>query len=117
MSCASFEFVAGSDYRINLTALDEDGEPLDLTGYTIDVRLLGTGLDVTKTTGAGVTHATQSGATIGLAEILFVSTDTDAIVHPEKKTALLGYKITAPDLTEKEFPPAQVVINGRLVMT
>lgn len=118
MSCGTLgTFTSGRDISIPLSFTDTAGAPLDLTGYTIDARIFGTGLDLTKTTGAGITHGVQSGATLGTASLRIEDTDTAAIEFGTRVVCTLEVRLTAPGGDTPDLPGgrATLVFDGALV--
>jgi hypothetical protein len=78
---AEYTVYRGTEAPITFTVVDGDGDPLDLTGYTLNFRATQrpvATLTISKATGSGIVHATQSGATIGQATLTLVAADTSS---------------------------------------
>jgi hypothetical protein len=73
---------AGADMEFSLLALDENGDPVDLTGSTLTFQVRRGVLDddplIEKATGDGITHAAdQAGAGKGQATLTLEALDTE----------------------------------------
>lgn len=67
-----------------LKVLDEDGDPFDLTSTTLYLRVKASTSDadpalVALLTGSGITNQTQTGSTIGWADVLMTPTQTNLL--------------------------------------
>ena len=80
---AALEIHRGDTASFTTTILDGNDAPLDLTGKTLAFTAKRDKADaqadaiIAKTTGAGITHATQSELTLGQATITILPDDTE----------------------------------------
>lgn len=74
--------VRGDNKTIRVTVSDANG-PLNLTSKTLEFTAKRNKDDaaafIQKTTGAGITHLTQSGGTLGQADVALVAGDTSGL--------------------------------------
>lgn len=72
----------GDSYTFTVSVLDGAGAALDLTGKTLRMTLVRqpyAEVSIVKNTGTGITHQTQSGATLGKATVALDPADTSAL--------------------------------------
>lgn len=95
-----------------LTVKDSTQSPIDITGYTLEFQVKGAVDDadpalISKSVGSGITILTQSGATLGQAQIDVIPADTanlETRVHYYDVVGVDGssnrYHLIAPDKFE-----------------
>ena len=85
----------GEDKNYTITVVDENGDRVDLTGWTLEFEVKPKAGDadpasIAKSTGIGITHLTQSGATLGQATLDFDPADTSGLTAGLYKYDLLA---------------------------
>jgi hypothetical protein len=93
----------GRHRDILVTVLNSAGAPQDLTGRTLNFRAKRNIADtdanaiIIKATGSGITHATQSGATLGQATIAIAAANTSTLPN---HTVSLAAEVVLIDAAE-----------------
>ena len=82
------EFVAGDDWKISATLLDETGAPYDLTAATVKWALLGTGSSLHHILGDGDYTLSIVDAAAGTCSIVVLAAKTTTIAGGQYKDAL-----------------------------
>lgn len=96
----------GQVFRLTITVQTPAGAAQDLTGCTLHLRVKAAITDadaaakLSLDTDAGITHAAQSGGTLGQAEIRFEEAQTTALedlIEADKDEVQLGYEVWVED--------------------
>lgn len=109
--------VRGTHVTVRITVYDADDARVDLTGYAMSFRVareLAGAVEFTKTVGVGITLLTQSGDTLGQAEVALVPADTAALEVGVHRYEVRTTSPTPASEIQSVIPPAEFVVVQEL---